>query len=438
LNKTTYILIVLILIPMVYYLFFDYFKGICVSCLFLTSLPTELRLITPEIFPDFSIHRLIILFIFAAYLMNRNNLGDNAKPPFFRFMIVLMASNFLSVLLSDSFAFGIKQFISMVGEIFVLYFVVFLSIKNREDSKVLLTYLCFGLGIVAFIGVFEKYTGFTPMHYIPGYTRPTSSSAVLSTYRHRILLGAAMAMAWPMALVAVNIATTRIKLALFSIIILALMTCFFARSRGPWVAMVIASVVTFLLCSKATRKLMCIFVVLALCGILLNPGVWKTLSTRYEKTFDADSFKGRTFLYRLELWRVAYDSIVQTPKTLVFGKGLGSHEINDSIQWSLSYENNVAQIWSWDNHYACILLETGFAGLVVTMALHVFIVCRLYKVWLTTERLYKNIVGGIIAAVVCYFFMMTNVKIFAYQLHYLSWTLIALGFKLVKPQDETT
>jgi O-antigen ligase len=126
---------------------------------------------------------------------------------------------------------------------------------------------------------------------------------------------------------------------------------------------------------------------------------------------------------------VAIQEVTKTVRTALFGFGLGAGDFM-IFDRTLSYSGKSVEIWSWDNEYALRLLETGAIGLFCTIIMYVMIIKKLFVERNNIRQDYSYIVSGIIASVSIMLFMMTNVHIFAVQLHYLFWSLVAIGLKI--------
>ncbi|MCU0645909.1 MAG: hypothetical protein MUC94_16820, partial [bacterium] len=138
-----------------------------------------------------------------------------------------------------------------------------------------------------------------------------------------------------------------------------------------------------------------------------------------------------TYQYRWELWRIAYDKIKESNMKIFFGYGPGTHEVME-IFGTLSYSGMDHEFGSWDNHYAAELLETGLIGLALLLILDFSILRQFLKTLKKSALPDKDVLTGIIASIIVMIFMKTNVQIFAPQLNYLFWTLVALGVAMTR------
>lgn len=126
---------------------------------------------------------------------------------------------------------------------------------------------------------------------------------------------------------------------------------------------------------------------------------------------------------------MAIQEVKKTVRTSLFGLGLGAGDFL-TFDRTLSYSGKSVEIWSWDNEYALRLLETGAIGLFCTIIMYAMIIKKLFVEHNKIRQGYSCFVSGIIASVSIMIFMMTNVHIFAVQLQYLFWALVAIGLKI--------
>jgi hypothetical protein len=432
-NTVNYILIIAILSIIIVSLWKDFQRGVCTATLFLISLSPRLAIVMPgEIF-SFTIQRMIIIVLFVSYIFQREKGDGHHDIPCLKYILVVGASYFLSVLLSNDFRFSIVQYLAMTVDVYIYYLIACLSIKSKESANIMLKYVVYAITITSLISFVEKYTGFNPVDYIVfEYIRnPKYGHDILSTFPHRILMGTAAAMGVPLAmsykeyLQKSNIRSKWLWIAMA----LMISSCFFSYSRGPWIGLIIGCLILFIIGSSYSRKIIGILIVLSLVVFIIRPGAWETIYHRGVDTVDTSTFKHGTFEYRLELWRVAIQEVTKTVRTALFGFGLGAGDFM-IFDRTLSYSGKSVEIWSWDNEYALRLLETGAIGLFCTIIMYVMIIKKLFVERNNIRQDYSYIVSGIIASVSIMLFMMTNVHIFAVQLHYLFWSLVAIGLKI--------
>jgi hypothetical protein len=345
------------------------------------------------------------------------------------------------LLTSITFSTSFKRFLDFVVEIYLFYLLLSTSLRNADDAFLILRAAWFGVSLVAVLAVLERYTGFNPVYWLSGEDLGARRD-IVATYQHRILLGTGMAMALPLALGFLGsvYAEAPRRLYLWASIVLIIAASYFAQSRGPWIAAILAGITLMFSGTRFIRNKIFLLGVLALLALALRPGVRETLSDRVSSSADSQSFKGGTLQYRLELWKVAWAQVTKSPQTFFFGYGPGcGSEIE--IDWNLSYRGQQYDISSWDNQFAYDLFQSGFFGLAVSFALYGSVLLFLYRSWRLAEPANRDLILCQFASALAMVFMMTNVLIFAKPLYYLFWTVVAtapvLASKTVQEGEES-
>jgi len=426
----SYFLIALFIGPLAWRLFTNYKQGVCWAVFLLTALTANPVLVTGGNLPNFNFQRLILIVLIIAALIKNKNPDGKRTVQFMGVLLLYAAVNLLPLLFSIDLIMSIKAYLAMTIEIVLFYFVISTSIDTPQEAGRVVFAGALALLAVAVIAVIERYTGFNPVDaFMPGYLRkPQYVDDVLSTFPHRILLGTAMAMGWPLALAFAQAGRKQRWLWWLGICVL-LLSCYLSFSRGPWIAAMLGGIIMFLFAGKAVRRQTMIVIVLIAVALFLRPGVWDTLTTRAQETADVNSFKGQTYQYRWELWGIAWEKISHSSTRFLFGFGQGATEVM-TFDAVMSYTGETTKLWSWDNHYAATLMENGLVGLAAFIALYSFFLLKLFIVRHALAEQDRAIHASILASMTAMLFMMTNVAMFAPQLNYLVWALIAAGLRL--------
>lgn len=418
-----------------------FIEGLTLATTLLVALPTALRLELPGALPDLTAHRLILLLLLYFWFRRAPServpgFGAFIRP--FRIWCLLGCVSLLFT--SISFSTSLKRFLDTICEFFLFYLLVSSSIRHEEDALSLLRGIWRGLLVVGLLAFVERYTGFNPVdRFLPSFARTEGTHAdVLSTYPHRILLGTAMAMAWPVALALLSSRAGGFRCRgwlTWSSVIVFMGACYFGMSRGPWLAAAIAFVGVIVLCTNALRSRLVWIMVLAIAGMMARPGVAESILGLVGSTTQEGSQKEGTFKYRLELWKIAWNAVSKSPLRTVIGYGPGAGMEMD-VEWELSYRGTERKIESWDNHFAYDLLQSGILGLLSTVALVAAPLLGLYRHQRMSHGWRRDALAGIVCAILAFIFMMTNVLIFAKQLHFLFWTLALAGMKIGTPAGD--
>ncbi|MBN1127954.1 MAG: O-antigen ligase family protein [Chitinispirillaceae bacterium] len=425
-----YFIIALFLTPLTWRLFTNYKQGVYWSIFMLVALSANPVLITGAGMPNFNLQRLILIVLLIAATTQKRLFNTNRPIPFIGVLVAYAAMNILPLVFSIDLPVSIKAYLSFTVEIVLFYTVISASVDTRREARMVVLAGVSAFLAVAVLAIVERYTGFNPVDaFMPGYVRKTEYvNDILSTFPHRILLGTAMAMGWPLALAFAHTGKDR-RWIWWICICLLLLSCYFSFSRGPWLAAMFGGIVMFLFAGAAVRRQTLLVMALIAIALFLRPGVLETLTTSAQETADTDSFKGQTYQYRWELWGIAWDKVSRSSERLLFGFGQGSTEVM-TFDALLTYTGETTALWSWDNHYAATLLESGLVGLAAFTGLYSFFLIKIFSLRHTLSEEDKTTHAAIMAAITVMLFMMTNVAMFAPQLNYLVWSLIAAGLRL--------
>lgn len=426
----SYLLIALFIGPLSWRLFTNYKQGVCWAVFLLTALTAYPVLVSGGNLPNFTFQRLILIVLLVAALTKNRHPDTKRTVPFMGMILLYAAVNLLPLIFSIDIIMSTKAYLALTIEIVLFYFVISGSIDTRAEARNVVLAGAGALLTVAVMAIIERYSDFNPVDaFMPGYVRKSGyEDDVLSTFPHRILLGTAMAMGWPLALAFAQAGKTKRWLWWAGICAL-LLSCYLSFSRGPWIAAMFGGIIMFAFAGKAVRRQTLIVIALITMALILRPGVWDTLTTRAQETADVNSFKGQTYQYRWELWGIAWGKISHSSTRLLFGFGQGATEVM-TFDAVMSYTGETTKLWSWDNHYAATLMENGIVGLAAFIGLYSFFLLKLFAGRRALAEEDRAIHASILAAMTGMLFMMTNVAMFAPQLNYLVWALIAAGLRL--------
>ena len=418
--------IFLLLVPLWVLLRRDFIKGFAYGVFLCVLMPTYLRISLPGGLPQLTIQRLVLISMFVFWLGRTSERRPVAETPLLPQLCFWAAVSFVSLLLTSiTFSTSFKRFLDFVVEIYLFYLLLSTSLRNADDAFLILRAAWLGVSLVAVLAVLERYTGVNPVYWLSG-EEFGGRHDIVATYQHRILLGAGMAMALPLAFgfFGSTYAGAPRRLYLWASIALIIAASYFAQSRGPWIAAILAATTLIFSATRFIRNKVLLLGVLALLALVLRPGVWETLSDRVSSSADSQTFKGGTLQYRLELWKVAWAQVTKSPQTFFFGYGPGCGSETE-IDWNLSYRGQQYEISSWDNQFAYDLYQCGFFGLAASLTLYGSVLLFLYRSWRLAEPAHGDLILCSFASALAMVFMMTNVLIFAKPLHYLFWTIVA-------------
>jgi len=418
--------IFVLLVPLWVLLKRDFARGLAYAVFLCVLMPTFLRINISGGLPQLTIFRLVLISVLFFWLRRRSEWRPISQIPLFPQLCLWSAVGFVSLLLTSiTFTTSLKRYLDFVLEIYLFYVLLATTIRTSDEAFLLLRAAWLGLTVVAVLAVLERYTNINPVYWLVSGEEGRHRD-IVATYQHRILLGAGMAMAFPLAFGFFNSAfaqAPRPRVLWISFLLFCAVS-YFAQSRGPWLAAMLAGGVLMLRATRPTRQRLMVLGLVAMMALASRPGVWETLSDRVSATADSKSFKGGTMQYRLELWKVAWAQVTKSMQTFFFGYGPGCGSETE-IDWTLSYRGQEYGISSWDNQLAYDLFQSGFLGLIASLILYGSALLFLYRAWVTADPANRDLVLTLFASALALVFMMTNVLIFAKQLYYLFWTLVA-------------
>lgn len=410
----------------------DYQRGLCVALAMFALMSNRISIETGAF--EFTFQRILLLVVVLYWAGWRASQGGAPlRIPFVRLILVWWVANVLSLIFTIDTERALKWFLSFSTEFVLFYIIVSTSLTNTESVLGAYRALCVSAGIIAVLGTIEYYYGFNPNAQWLGIIEPAKMDGdVVVTFQHRILFGYSMAMGFPLLLALAHSVKGRVKsVAMTIVVMLSIAACYYSGSRGPWFGAAIAGVVMYLLASARVRKSMRIFGYLTIFMIIARPGVRDTLVDLTMSTFDEDSYRGASYSYRKELWPVAINLAKTSPVRALFGHGGMSTEGMDlSDRFQFGGSTFLIGYSSWDNNYACDLVEFGYVGLGIEIIFYACILASLYRSLSRCPAAYRDMMAAVIAALVVYVFALTNVYMFSPQLKCMFLTLVTIGVRL--------
>ena len=401
----------------------------------LVFLPSSLRIELPAGLPQLTIHRILIVVAFLFLIRNRKPDRSRWPIPNLRLMLLFGLSQSVSVVLSCQFLVGLKGLFSYALEGVVFYMLISEYLHTEGGIARLLSSICCGLAAGAILAAVEKYLHFNLVEALLPSSRGIGMerSDITSTYTHRIMLGYAMAMGVPLALaLSTQIKEAKPRRVMYLIALLLIGAAYFSMSRGPWLGLGLGLVGMAALGGKSMRRKLAFVGLLAVVVVISRPGIGESIHSLGSATFKQDSLKAQTYQTRWELWTVAWKEIGKSPERFFFGYGPSSTDGMDLSDYWYGQEGWQASMvtighTSWDNNYACDLIELGVVGSALEVILFVSIVWTLVINWRDARPDTQPLQAGVAVAALIFMFAMTNVFIFAPQLKYLFWAVVAIG-----------
>ncbi len=411
----------------------DFSLGVGSVVFLLVLLPTEVRLDMPGALPELTAHRVILLFFFLKTLRHSGGFSIPPKSVILTLLWLIAVERLMSSLVAEESAASFKTLFGYLIET-VLYFKLVLTVlTDRRTISCALWSSLFGFVIISGIAIVEKYRGINlAAMAIPGMA--DFHNTVSATFRHRILLGYAMAMAFPLVVVMQGVAQGRAQrwfawLGMFSVVA----ACYFGNSRGPWVGLALGlGVMLFMGGASVVRRLRWV-IVLTLVVLVARPGIFETIANLWQHSFDETSLKGRSASYRLRLWQVAYNQLRKSPERLVLGYGgsaTRSMDLGDEFERGSGGTAGQLGHTSWDSQYASNFLQYGTLGLLLELILYFAILRLAFRAWWAGGRGQREIAAACLASIGVFIWAMSNVAIFSPQLQFIFWTFVAIAERL--------
>lgn len=401
--------------------------GLATGVFFLVVLPIEVRLPTPGALPELTVQRALLVVLATNAIRHGIFARGFATLPGLGILMLLAASRSISLLGGIAFVPGLKDLLLLLLEGLLFFTIAGKALQDRETALRIIRSIIFASICVAFIAFVEKYRGVNlAAAIVPGI--PDYPRTVSATYRHRILLGYAMALALPLVLAYAQYVSTRWqKRLVWAGMLLIPAACYFANSRGPWAGMALGVGVIYLASERVVRKRIALLGCVALVVVLLRPGVYESILTRWEHTKSTDTHKGRSASYRLELWQVAYTELSKSPIRFLFGYGGGSAEqmqLGDLFEFGGG--SSALGYTSWDSELAANLFKFGFVGLALELAFYAFVFKSGIRTWRYAPREGRHLLSGCLAVAAVYIWALTNVAIFNPQVSFIFLMCVAI------------
>lgn len=412
----------------------DFDKGLALAVFYLVLSPNELLIPLPGALPELNGQRVILLLLLLNHFSTQRYVSFASVSGILRLLCLIGVARIASTVFTavDSAA-SFKIVLSFLLETVLFFFLVATGLRTHRSIYLVAGGSLAALVMVAGLAMVEKYTDRNLVAMlIPGTVDDYIS--VTATFRHRILLGFAMALGFPLALALADDPESKLRrrLAWLGLLVIPA-ACYFANSRGPWVACALAGGVMWLLGSRGVRRKLMLAGVLATLVLLLRPGTFQTIQNLWEQSFGQDTVKGHSTSYRLKLWTVASTELAESFGTLLLGYGGRSTELLDlSEYFDQGTGGTTAGLGhtSWDSQFASNFMQYGYLGFGLEVLLFLVVLHRVYRTWQESEGQDKDFAAALVAIALVFCWAMLVVAIFNAQLYYFFWTFVAVAGRL--------
>lgn len=414
---------------LVYLLSKNYLTGICYSLFFLVVLPHQLGILLPGNLPVLTAHRVIIILLIFFWL--RQAVIERSHIPYKWQIIFIILANSISLVQSVYFEEGFKKYLQFVIENCLFFVVMITSLRKNVEIEKALRYVYKGIVAIAVLGIIERYTEIHILNILPSFIEVEIEKGVFSTFSHPILLGAILGQGVIISIALINRAERKEKKFKLWLQLFLIGSClYFTASRGPWLAAMIGLAIMLIIGRGKIIKLVGIVCMIPLIIFIIKPEVYNSVIDMYYMTFPIDGkvqAEAASYIYRWELWIKAYKEISKSTERLLFGYGFLYHRLADLSGDFTLIEGRKGLFQSWDNEYACLLLEVGFVGIISYAMFYIKIAQRFMIKSVRAKGNEKYLMTTLFACVLMVLFMASNVKLFSPQLMFAFYFIIAIG-----------
>ena len=418
----------------------DYSKGILVAVFYLVWLPHPLRLEISGPLPELTIHRIILFFLLGAGI-RQARLGDlRGRVPLFGFFVAGFIVQTISMILSMDPGLSFKRLFGTVFEDYLLFILIVASVGRKAEAIGILKAAALGLAIGGLLTPLDYYKGINLTAYVVSSAPMLDRGGSAGSYMHRIHLGYAMAMGFPLLLAFLREATRAIdKVRSMAYIASVSSACYFGMSRGPWMGAILAGGVLF---GAGTRRLKTMLMVLGIIPLVLMaalPGVRETVVGMLDSVFVHNGEQEASAEYRKILWKVADAKIGVSSTRFLFGCGGLTTELMDISEFfERGRGGNVmaSGYSSWDSQWAANLVQFGWIGFLLEILMRLKLLQLQLQGWKKASDLHiKELLLAIIASNAVYTWAMLTVSMFSPQLKYLFWATAAASLILASDAE---
>lgn len=402
--------------------------------------PLESQLQIPGLF-DLTTQRVIVLTLLFLFLVLRPN-NRSAQPstavPMASLLIVfnlwMLFSSARSVVPMISF----KATLSQCLDFCILYVIYAKTVTTTETVEKIMTGFVAGAFLCCVVGVPEIYGDWRITSLFPSihtrFSNPDGWSdrgaRLQSTFAHPILLGAALALAVPMAIYLLTLARSPLRKAWLSVAVLVMLFCIYKTgSRGPWLALGSSLVLLLALGRAAVRKYVVVLLLLSATVLVVRPGIWDTIANLYGATKDADSPQGQSYQWRYVVLKVAKRELSKDLGRSIWGFGPESfYYLGLTADMEMDGENHTVAVDTCDSAIAEILMETGVVGLILVVGILLLPTVNSLRSYLSLPDSQRSYYLVLFANLGAFCFLMTNVELFGWgQQSYMLWVILALA-----------
>lgn len=416
----------------------DYCAGVCWAVFFLVWMPHRVRIETGGVIPELTIHRVILLVLVGVGMSQGKWKGLREKVPLYGLLLAMFLSYAVSMVFAMSPSMAFKRLFAVVFENYLLYITIIVGVKAQQAEKVLKSALL-GLLFVALLSPLEYYKG---LHVIGKFLPVKLESAdSVSTFEDSIHFGFAMAMGLPFAVIFANRAKRFTEFCLyFGGIGMLLAACYFSSSRGALLGAILSVGMLLAMGGRSLRKMSYGMGLIIAIALVARPGVRETIYNQLSSVFVHNGEQEASAEYRKILWKVAWTKVTVSPITFLFGLGGASTMLLDISEFFGAGRGGQLMdqgFSSWDSQWAANLLQYGFSGFLIEVAIWLSVFRTLATTWFgNSDRDKDPLIFGALVGCAVYVWAMMTVAMFSPQLKFLVSAYFGCGILLARRAQE--
>lgn len=343
----------------------------------------------------------------------------------------------ISAALSVVPVISLKQMLAALLEYYLLFFILTRTITTMETVHRIMKAMAYAVIVACAFGAYEAYTGISVVFLFPSLAHRFGTPGevldtargirVISTFGNPELFGAGIAFVTVEILYLLSVERkTAQKVILWIGLLLAFLNIFKTGSRGPWMALAMGLGLQFILGKSSTRRTLVFLAGLTTLVLIVRPGIREQLYNMYAGTVttDPDSPLASSYQYRFALIKVGERALAKQVVRQVFGFGLESFYYLDLTGPFLDDPEH--HFLSGDNAYVVVMVEAGYLGLLVFIALLIKVLLGALKTFIKVGRQDDGLALVLLINIIQYYFMMTNVGLYGWgQTGLMLWTWIS-------------
>jgi O-antigen ligase len=373
-------------------------------------------------------HRALLAGLFIVWILKKISTGERIvhKTPLNMVIALFLLFRLFSVLFSMDFNVSLFRFISESLMYFLVYFVAVDTFQTKEKIERAVRYLILAAGMVGILGFVEfltrtnLYAGLNPARE----SFPLTASDVLfrtgfqrieGSFGHPIALGMYLVLILPLALNQFLTASAKRRGVWLSNALIISAAALLTFSRSVWLSLFFILVFFSL---RYFKKFMPVVIVILILVFLVT------------SLFQVTIFNvGEIFQKSISLEEKSEVSTSTASRLYQLKYGLPFVKEKPITGYGIAMAKEASGLWSIDNYYLTLLLESGVFSLLAFLWLYLLIFKNLIAgMRASSEKGTRDLIFSLLVSVLSIAFMLAMVSLtFVFMLW---WAVIALGVRL--------